>query len=405
MAHDDGLNANGKNHPLALRMAIIAFLTNNITIGALWGSFSVLLTAVEGRLGVNREMSSLSIPAVTLVMAMSAPFVGALAGRYSLKVLMIVGAILSALGFLLLAATASYPLYILAYAAFLGPGMAIGVILPATLVTQWFQVGRGRALGIVSTPVVIALVPLASTWTLETFGLASTYLLLALLSLIAAIANFFIRESPPEIITPRAEPDTNSISIASLLRLPRFWALSIAAVASTTSSIVLSTNMVPMAASWGFSAPLAAILLSVQSLVGIVGTIFFGWVADRLGAVVALVIILINGAALWSLLLLHPPFVGLLVLVGLIGMHGAGVLPIFGLVLSQTFGRENFSRAYGVSNLLNLPFSVLCVPIAAIAYTRAGSYSAPIVGQVIFFAVAVVLALSARPSKGAMMAS
>jgi hypothetical protein len=32
----------GTNHPLALRMAVIAFLTNNIAIGTLWGSFSVL---------------------------------------------------------------------------------------------------------------------------------------------------------------------------------------------------------------------------------------------------------------------------------------------------------------------------------------------------------------------------
>jgi hypothetical protein len=41
----------GNNHPLALRMAAIAFLNQNITVACLWGSFSVLFGAVEMRLG------------------------------------------------------------------------------------------------------------------------------------------------------------------------------------------------------------------------------------------------------------------------------------------------------------------------------------------------------------------
>jgi len=47
-------------------MAVIAFLTNNITIGTLWGSFGVLLIAVEKHLGVGRELSTLGVPAVTM---------------------------------------------------------------------------------------------------------------------------------------------------------------------------------------------------------------------------------------------------------------------------------------------------------------------------------------------------
>jgi MFS family permease len=96
------------------------------------------------------------------------------------------------------------------------------------------------------------------------------------------------------------------------------------------------------------------------------------------------------------LLLLHPPFAVMAVLVGLIGLHGAGVLPVLGLVLSEAFGRENFSRAYGITNLLTLPFSVACVPAAAIIYTKTGSYSGAILGQAVFFLIAVGLALSAQ---------
>lgn len=397
----------GSNHPLARRMAVIAFLTNNITIGTLWGSFSVLLSTVETRLGVGRELSTLGVPVVNLTMAVCAPIVGVIATRYSLRLLMVIGAILSTAGFALLAASSSYPLYLLGYGLLLGPGMAIGVILPPTLVTRWFIKNRGRALGIVCTPVVVALVPLASSWTLQSFGLTVTYWSLAGMSAIAVMANLFIVDHPPgdEANSPQAESATQTpsdgtlgvtLGVADLLRSPRLWALSLAAVASMTSSIILTAHMVPMAATWGYSTTLAATLLSVQALSGIAGTVLFGWVADRIGCVNALALIVFDGAALWMLLLLQPPVPLMAILVGLIGLHGAGVLPVLGLVLSEAFGRVNFSRAYGLSNMLSLPFSVMCVPAAAIVYTKTGSYAGAIVGQVIFFLIAVVLALSTR---------
>jgi predicted MFS family arabinose efflux permease len=400
---DQGTEGAGSKHPLARRMAVIAFLTNNITIGTLWGSFSVLLSTVETRLGIGRELSVLSIPVINLAMAVFAPLVGVIATRYSLRLLMLIGAVLSTAGFALLAASSSYPLYLLSYGLLLGPGMAIGVILPPTLVTRWFIKNRGRALGIVCTPVVVALVPLASSWTLQSFGLTVTYWSLAAVSAIAVIANLFVVDHPPgdEASSPRqaaAAQATSSgtLSVADLLRSPRFWALSLAAVSSITSSIILTAHMVPMAATWGYSVTLAATLLSIQSLSGIAGTVLFGWVADRIGSVNALALIVFDGAVLWTLLLLQPPVPLMAILVGLIGMHGAGVLPVLGLVLSETFGRVNFSRTYGISNLLNLPFSVMCVPAAAIVYTKTGSYAGAIVGQAVFFLIAVLLALSAR---------
>jgi len=83
---------------------------------------------------------------------------------------MLVGTMLSVAGFSVLALTASYPLYLIAFGLFLGPGMAVGVILPATLVTRWYVVNRGRALGIVCAPSVIVLVPLVSTWMLQSMA-------------------------------------------------------------------------------------------------------------------------------------------------------------------------------------------------------------------------------------------
>jgi MFS family permease len=411
MVGDQG-DSGQPNHPLATRMAVIAFLNQNITIGCLWGSFSVLLTSVEAHLSVGRELSTLAAPAVNLATAVFAPLTGVLAARLPIRLIMLVGAVLSVAGYMLLALTASFPLYILAYGLLLGPAMAaIGVILPATLVTRWFSSNRGRTLGIVSTPIVVALVPLAATWMLQAHGLTAAYLMLAAISTICVFANLFVLDQPPgshaNVASSAATQAASEggISVAALLRMPRFWAIVIAAAASFCSSIILTSHMVPMAAAWGISASLAATLLTAQSLAGIAGGLFFGWIADRIGGMLTLAILLLDTAILWALLLLQPPFAAAIVIIALVGVHGAGVLPVFGVTLSEAFGRENFSRAYGIANLVNLPFSVICVPAAAMVYARTGSYTGAIIGEGLFLLLGAILVFLARKSRAAAQAA
>lgn len=394
----------GSNHPLALRMAVIAFINQNITIACVWGSFSVLLGAVETRLGVGRELSTLAVSMVTLVTALVAPMVGALATRFSLRLVMLVGAALNVAGFALLALTASFPLYLLAYGLCLGPGMAIAVVLSPTLVTRWYEVNRGRALGIVSVPALITLMPLVAIWMLQTHGVVMAYAMLAAFSAVSLLANIFIVDRPPaqeaalaaaqEAAPDGAEP-SGVLSMAQLLRSPRFWSLAVAFAVSSASSIVFGSHIAPMARTWGFAAPLAAVLLSISSLVGMAGTVVFGWVADRLGGARAVALIVFDAAALWLLLLLHLPFAPTAVIIGLIGLHGAGAVPAISIALSEGFGREGFSRAYGLANLINLPFVVVCVPAAAVVYARTGSYTGAILGVACFLALASVFVVAA----------
>jgi cyanate permease len=393
-----------RNPPLALRMGAIAFVNVNVTLACVWGSFSVLLASVESRLGVGRELSTLSIPLLNLMTAVLAPVVGALAGRLSLRLMMLAGSALSVAGFALLALTASYPLYLAAFALLLGPGMAIGVVLPPTLVTRWYAQGRGRALGIISTPALIAVTPLVTTWMVQSRGVVATYVMLAAVSAVCLLANLFVVDRPPgqagaaagaEGLHAHGAATAGGLSMTRLLRSPTFWSLVLAFAASAAGSIVLASHMAPMARAWGFSVTLAAVLLSIQSLVGIAGTMVFGWVADKLGGARALALVVFDAGVLWALLLLHPPFIATAVIIGLIGLHGAGAVPTISVALSEAFGREGFSRAFGLVNLVNLPFSVVCVPAAAVVYARTGSYAGAIVGQAGFLLLAGVLVVAA----------
>jgi MFS family permease len=129
-----------------------------------------------------------------------------------------------------------------------------------------------------------------------------------------------------------------------------------------------------MAIGRGVEPTRAAVLLSVSSLGAMIGSPAFGWLAERLGGAPALATGCVGAALLWTLLMIQPSYPLLMLIVVFMGFTSGGVIPMVGMAISQTFGRENFSRVLGLMSLLNLPASVAGVPLAAIIYVRTGSY-------------------------------
>jgi MFS family permease len=401
--------SDASNHPSAKWMGVIAFLNVNITFGCIWGSFSVVLASVEARLGIGRELSTLAIPALNLASAIFAPLIGIAVGRISLRLILIAGSLLSISGFGLLALSDNYPAYLIAYGLLIGPGMAIAIILPGTLVTRWFTKSRGLALGLVNAPIILSMVPLLSSYMLRSHGLPATYGMLAVLAMITLIVNFFVIDRPPGS-EPHIAPDAhgvhktagaNGMSMGQLLMQLRFWALVAAYSTSAAASIILGAHTVPMVRSWGLSTNLAATLISIQLFSGVAGTLAFGWIGDKIGGALALGILVFVECVLWAGLLLHLPFVVLALIFGVFGALSNGAVPAYSLALSQSFGGESFSRAYGLTNLLILPISVLAVPAAAMIYIHTGSYTDAIALMTAFLAASAIFALATvrRPAK------
>jgi MFS family permease len=391
-----------KNHPLAIWMVVIAFINQNMVLACIFGPFSVLLGAVETRFGIGRELSTLAVPAVQLASAICAPLIGVAVGRISIRLMLIGGSALSVAGFAVLALVPNYPAYLIAYAMLLGPGMAIGLLLPNTLVTRWYSQNRGKALGIVNTPILISLLPLISTFTLRKYGLSGSYATLAALSGLSLIANFFIIDRPPGSetdITTEAHgvPDAAGaavLSVGALLWKFRFWVLTLGYGASAAASIIFGGHTVPMARSWGLSTAMGATLVSITFVAGMPGAIFFGWIADRLGGTLTFGILIFDQCLLYAALLLHPPFIGLVVIFAIFGLHAPANIPLVSLAISETFGKENFSRGFGLISLFILPLTVLAVPAAAVVFTHTGSYSGAILGEGVFLAVTAILAFA-----------
>lgn len=425
--------AETENHPLAVRMGVIAGFSHNMVIGCLMGSFSVMLASVEQRMGVTREMSSSVGALVIFGSAIISSLVGPLMTRYSLRLLMFLGAALSVIGYLTLAFTNSYPLYIASYLLLFGPSMAIaGSVGPATLVTRWFSRNRGLALGLVHLSIVVAIMPLLCNWVLEHHGAQAVYLMMAALVGVSLLPmSLAIRDYPPgqgighgamaqpegaalaeaiDDFLPGADADAEvasragtvgeaSLTVGQIVRTPAFWALAIAAGLVITSIMVLTFNMIPIGESLGVSRDKSAIMQSIMAFSGMAGSIIFGWIADRIGGARGVALIAFNSAVLFGLLQLNLPYGALLVVIGLCGLHGAGMIPNVSRALAHSLGQESFSRAFGLQAALSVPFTAIGIWAMGASFTRTQSYSAALAGVAISLLVAVPLALSANRAR------
>jgi MFS family permease len=391
------------NHPLALRMCFIAFLSYNISLGCMFGPYGLLVGAVEAKMGVGRELSTLGLPLVMMGTAAMAPVAGILAGKFSLRLLMLAGALMHLLGYILLALSSSMLLNLAVYLLLMGPGLAFtAIVLPTTLMTRWYAVNRGRALGFITMPLGVALTPLIAAFVLKTYGLSATYCLLAVFLALLLVPLFLIVDYPPVKVDSNGEaaateaPAHSATPALDLLGNGRLWALALASAAISASTMMQTTHLVPMLEDWGIGATKAATAISVSALAGMGGSLIFGWLGDRLGGAQAQALLCFDTAILWGMMLLHPPFAVIVLIVALLGTHGAANITAFSLALSQQFGQAQFSRAFGLGYLLSLPFAFSAVPIAALMYKSTGTYAGALIVTIAFLLLTAVIAVMAR---------
>jgi MFS family permease len=376
-----------------------AALAQNVMTGFVFGAFGTFVIGIEADYHVDRGTSTLPIPLVLLALALLAPIIGARLQRWSLRTIMVSGAVLMSLGFAGIAWASSMLQLMLVFGLLIGPGAAMmGGMMPIALVTRWYQARLGRALGLVNIPLLTGVAPLLSMWLQEHMSYRGVALVMAAVTfglvpvLWGVISDPAQRGLQPVGAEGKAGASASAplpaMPYRTLLRSPGLWGTALIGVILAEASSTMVTHLLPMAVSWGHAPERAAWLLSALGLVGVIGSPLFGWVSDRLGPPGALTLNVVVQALCWFAMLGHPPFGLLLVLCLALGLATGSMLSVFGAALSQRFGAANFGRCYGVFSLINLPFVVSTPVIFGKVFTATGSYGPALVGQLAAYGVA-----------------
>jgi len=370
----------GTDRTLARRNLLLAFLAQNFGLGMTYGSYGSLLHPIEVEFGLTRAVASSGMSVMLLVLGLLSPFVGKLLERISIRFMMVSGALLNGLANVVLAVAPETGILLLGYAV-LGAGTCLlGIIAPTTLVSRWYASGRGRALGMVNLPLILPLAPLALAAFLPSFGLRGCFAAIAAINFFLTPIFFLVIDQPAH---RKGEPQKSAASescpeilpLKPVFMFPSFWLLTLGNGLLTAAGTVFVVHFLAFAALRGLRFEEAAQIFTGYGLSGLIGTLAFGWLADRIAPSRALCLNAALSACLWSLLLLVSGFASMFVIACLIGCCTTSLVALQGAVTSSVFGVRYVSSVMGVTYFFKLPFIFGAAPLIGFLFDRTGGYT------------------------------
>lgn len=294
--------------------------------------------------GWSTSVMSLAVSINLVLYGLTAPFAAALMDRYGIRHVVAAALVLVAAGAGgSVIMTASWQLLIF-WGLLIGLGTgSMALVFAATIANRWFVRRRGLVMGMLTagsaTGQLIFLPPVAAI--AESTGWRPASLLIAGAALLAVpVVWFVIRDHPEdrgvlpygataETHVPDPRPTGGATrravqGLAYAVRHRSFWALAIAfAICGATTNGLIGIHFIPSAHDHGMTTTTAAGLLAVVGVFDIAGTVFSGWLTDKLDPRILLVTYYIfRGVGLlllpWLLSdVVHPSMVVFIVIYGL----------------------------------------------------------------------------------------
>jgi MFS family permease len=374
--HDNSLATGQKHPPLHLPfyygwfVLVLCFLTT-LTSAGVRSSPSVLIHPLEAEFGWSRVLIASAVSMNLLLFGIAAPISGWLLDRYGPRKVMLGSLTLLILGVSGTMAMNQFWQFFLVWGVIVGLGAGgVGSVLTATIGNRWFVARRGLALGILgtasSTGQIIFLPLFMAMITYAGWRLGSMTLIVVALTLLPLI-YFFMRDDPSEVgLEPYGAGDPMTVSSGAAASLrgmpaknatitarevisnPTFWLLCGSFfICGGTANGLIGTHLIPHEIEIGIPQIAAASLLGIMGGLNVVGTIFSGWMVDRVKPHRWLALVY----ALRGFSLLILPFVsnfpGLVVFAMIYGLDWFATVPPSMAITADTFGRQNVGKVYG----------------------------------------------------------
>jgi MFS family permease len=314
-----------------------------MTIGSvgMWSAV-VVLPAIQAEFAATRADASLPYTMSMVSFVAGQILMGRLADRFGVLLPVVAGAIALALGYAGASVATSLWQFTLAYGlliGFLGSSAMFGPMIADT--SHWFSRRRGLAVAICSCGSYLAGTiwpPIVQHFT-QTAGWRATHLGIGVFCAVTML--------PLAMVLRRRSPVTHGTTASAArasARLPRSLSpnmlqvlLMVAGIACCVAMSMPQVHIVAYSGDLGHGTTHGAEMLSLMLGFGVVSRLASGWLADRIGPLLTL--ILGSGGQALSLLL-YLPFEGLLslfVVSALFGLSQGGIVPSYALIVREYF--------------------------------------------------------------------
>ena len=393
-----------------------------LIIGTSFYGFGVALAPMIESMGWSRTEAAIGYSIFALSMGIIGPLIALFIQRFSTRLCIFVGGMLTVTGAMLTFYAESLTQYYIGAGAFMGIGVAMQSFLPCSqLVATWFVKKRALGMGLLmaSGGLGAFVVAPAFSWLLtETGNWRYLWLVIAICGALAAVlAVIFVRENPADIgqfpdgIDPDAEKSEEELEAADaapvvihrdwkvgeVIRTYAFWIIVLVATVVMASVNMVNSQVVLHLTDMGLTATFAASALGIQGFLSTGGRLLAGSLGDRFDPRKILVVGLF--CLLVGILILSIANTTVLsyLFASLFGLGFGMAVVAYSTLLANYFGSLYFAQIVSVLGFVSTIIGASVPVLAGFAYDWLGSYIVVFLIISAFAFVSMVLSIIMRP--------
>lgn len=410
-------------------IVFVAFIGNFMGTGS---SFYIFNAFIEP-LCEQREWSRMDIniaPMLGWGIRLVATFVyGTIVTKVGPRILMTIGALISAISFILLGwAHELWIFYLLFMMLFLGNDGMSGVVAN-TAVNNWFVLKRGKALGIATAGVSLSgvILPTVALVIIQISDLHHAFLYIGIsIIIVSPLSWFIIRNSPEE---HGLNPDGNNLydtisksknisftqssvknenrfmesgnriyqhwTFKQVFAEPAFWKIGLSYGLVMMGVMGVMFQLKPRFSDIGFENNTAMILMAVTALVGTLGKFIWAALCDRFST--KSIVVLLMGANCLGLFcaLINNSLPAVIAFIIVFGFSMGGVVSTLPVIIAEYFGRNSYASVARFIGIL-MGINVTGYLVMGKSYDITGSYNAAYTAFIIIDFIALCLLLSVK---------
>ena len=377
----------------------LAMIVNSLSSGPVWSGVGVWMKALELHFGWSRAQLSGAFSMAQLEGSIIGPLMGYLIDKLGSRRMVLIGMIITGLGFLLFSRTDSIFLFYLSYGLIM-LGTAAGTWLPTmTVVNRWFVRKRGMAMAIAAegSPLGgLALVPiLAWAVTPGNYGWSITAQWIGVVFLCLALPmSMLVRERPedygvlPDGDSPDQAPsrtarpnlrtgpsDQLNFTARQAIRTPAFWLITFGHAFSTILFATLTVHLVLMLTDQGLTIQSASFVFSVIMASAAVFQLVGGYMGDRMPINIAIAIFGFIQAGGFLMAVLVDSLTMAMLFAVVFGAGFGGRNPLTTAIRGEYFGKTAFATITGISSAPMYVFMLSAPLFAGFLFDATESYT------------------------------
>lgn len=387
-----------KTHYGWVMVGVGAFMSC-VGIGAMF-SLAVFLHPMTEATGWSRAGVSGAIALNFIAMGIAGFGWGAISDRFGTRIVVLAGALLLGLGFVLASRATSQLEFQLTYGLIVGcaAGSFFAPLIAA--VSSWFEHHRGLAVSLVSAGMGVGsmTMPPIAAWLLLSHHWREAQLIIGVLVWALLIpASLLMRQAPGNASSAGDEAGEPRMSVRDALRSVQFIVLALTFFACCAAHSGPIFHTISYAIGCGLPATAAVAVYSVQGLSGLGGRLMLGILADRLGVKGVLItglIIQAFAAAAFVFTVRLGEFYAVAVV---FGFAYGGVMPLYAVLAREYFGQRIMGTVFGAATMASSLGMALGPSIGGWIFDSFGAYRWMYVGSLALGLAAVAIALAFPP--------